>query len=263
MASKFGGYDDQDLFAEAYDLTYAYRKDIYFFIDYSKRAKGRTLELGCGTGRILIPIAFSGSKITGLDLSNSMLRKCREKLSKHTIQVQERVRLIHGSMTNFETGEMYALVTTAFRSFQYLISVEEQKDCLYSISKHLYRHGLLILDLINVIGPWIQDLKYTTEREVVADSKLPDGRSLRCTTRASAFHRAEQYNDIEIIYYITDFDGRIERLVQAFPLRYFFRYEVEHLLRICGFRVLEIFGDYDRSKYLYNSPEMIFIAEKE
>lgn len=263
MASKFGGYEDQEIFAEVYDLTYTYRKDIDFFVEYSNRVKGRTLELGCGTGRILIPIALSGCEITGLDFSSHMLRKCQEKLSEKTTQVQERVRLIQGSMTNFETGEMYALVTTAFRSFQHLISVEEQKDCLYYISKHLFRHGLLILDLNHIIGPWIHDPKYILEREFVADSKLPDGRSLRCTTRTSAFHRVEQYNDIEIIYYITGLNGETERLVQAFPLRYFFRYEVEHLLHICGFRILEIFGDYDRSKYLHNSPEMIFIAEKE
>ena len=77
-----------------------------------------------------------------------------------------------------------------------------------------------------------------------------------------AFHCYQQYNDIEIIYYISDSDGRTERFVQAFPIRYFFRYVVEHLLHICGFRVVEIFGDYDKSKYWHNSPDMILIAVK-
>jgi len=70
MTSRFGGYEEHEFIAEFYDLTYSHLKDIDFFIDYSKRAKGRTLELGCGTGRVLIPTAISGCEITGLDISS-------------------------------------------------------------------------------------------------------------------------------------------------------------------------------------------------
>ena len=78
--------------------------------------------------------------------------------------------------------------------------------------------------------------------------------------KVTAFHRAGQRNDVEMIYNVMHQDGRQERLVMAFPLRYFFRYEVEHLLARCGFRVQEIFGDFDRSPLRDNSPEMIFVA---
>jgi hypothetical protein len=67
---------------------------------------------------------------------------------------------------------------------------------------------------------------------------------------------------VEIIHYVTYPDGRTERLVQAFPFRYFFRYEVEHLLARCGFRVIDLFGSFDRSPLQDNSPEMIFVAAK-
>ena len=263
MTSRFGGYEDQEFVAEFYDLEYANRrKDIGFFIGYSKRAKGKTLELGCGTGRVLIPTAISGCEITGLDVSPYMLRKCQGKLDKQLKKVQKRVRLIQGDMTNFETGEIYLLATTPFRPFQHLISVEEQKACLDCVNKHLLPQGLLILDLFHPFLPRLYDPKYMTEEEDIHNLKLPDGRSLRRTTRISAFHRDRQYNDVEIIYYISHPDGRTERLVQAFPLRYFFRYEVEHLLNLCGFRVIELFGDYNRSKFSNDSPEMTFIAEK-
>jgi hypothetical protein len=56
-------------------------------------------------------------------------------------------------------------------------------------------------------------------------------------------------------------DGRKERLVLAWTLRYFFRYEVEHLLARCGFRVTAVYGNFDRSPLQDDSPEMIFIAE--
>lgn len=262
MVSRFGGYEDQAFIAEFYDFAYSNRQDIDFFIDYSQKAKGRTLELGCGTGRVLIPTAIAGCEITGLDISPHMLKTCQEKLDKRSREVQERVKLIQGNMTDFETGEMYSLVTTPFRPFQHLISVEEQKACLDCVSKHLISHGLLILDLFHTLGARTYDPKYMTEEEDIAHLNLPDGRSLRRASRVSAFHRDQQYNDVEMIYYVSHPDGHTERHVQAFPFRYFFRYEVEHLLNLCGFRVVEILGDYDGSKYSHDSPEMIFVAEK-
>jgi len=264
MSGRYGGYEEQEFIAEYYDTLYAARnaRDVDFFISYSRRAKGRTLELGCGTGRVLIPTALAGCEITGLDLSPFMLRKCWEKLSTQPKEVQQRVRLVQGNMTDFDTGESYSLVTIPFRPFQHLISVEEQKACLGCINRHLTPHGLLILDLFHVFPPATYDPKYWAEQESARDLKLPDGGSLRCANRIADFHRDEQYNDVEIIYYVSYPDGKTERLVQAFPMRYFFRYEVEHLLNLCGFRVAKLFGDYDRSKFFNDSPEMIFVAEK-
>lgn len=264
MTSKYGGYEKQEFIAKFYDLIYANynRKDIEFYINYSKKARGKTLELGCGTGRILIPTAISGCEITGLDVSPFMLKKCQEKLVKQPKTVQDRVKLIQGNMTDFETEEMYSLVTTPFRSFQHLISIEEQKACLQCANKHLLPNGLLILDLFHTFPPRIYDKKYINEEEEINDLKLPDGRRIRRTSLTSAFHRAKQYNDIKLIYYISHPDGKEERLVQSFPFRYFFRYEVEHLLELCGFKVIELFGDFERAKFSDNSPEMIFVAEK-
>ena len=100
------------------------------------------------------------------------------------------------------------------------------------------------------------------EIEDLPETLLSDGRQLRRTTRIAAFHREQQFNDIEMIYYVSHSDDRKERLVQSFPMRYFYRYEMEHLLTLCGFRVIELFGDFDRSEFASNSPEMIFMAEK-
>ena len=262
--SKSEGYEDRKFVAEFYDLVYEHKRpeDIGFFIDYSKKANGRTLEVGCGTGRVLVPTAVSGCEITGLDLSPYMLKICQEKLAKQPGDVQSRVRLIQGDMTSFNTGETYSLVTTPFRPFQHLISVEEQKACLSYANKHLVPHGLLILDLFQVFLPRLYDPKYMTEREDVGNLQLPDGRKLRCTNRTAAFHRDQQYNDIELIYYVTHPDGQTKRLVHAFSFRHFFRYEVEHLLALSGFKVVELFGDFDRSEFSNDSPEMIFVAEK-
>ena len=265
MTGRHGGYENREFVAEFYDAAYqtARQKDIDFFVDYSRNAGGRTLELGCGTGRVLIPTAAAGCEITGLDLSSHMLDICRDKVSQQPEEVQKRIRIIQGDMTNFDTGETYSLVTTPFRPFQHLINVDEQKACLNCTNRHLVPGGLLILDLFHPYPPRpVDHPRYASEIEDLPEMTLPDGRRLRRTNRTAGYHREQQYNDIELIYYVTQPDGRQERLVQAFPFRYFFRYEVEHLLELYGFRVVDIFGDFDRSSLSSDSPEMIFVAEK-
>ncbi len=265
MASRFGGYEDQEFVADFYDPAYDHIRntDIGFFIDYSKGANGRTLELGCGTGRVLIPTAIAGCDITGLDLSPYMLRKCQEKLDKQSKEVQKRVKLVQRNMTGFDTGETYSLITVPFRAFQHLISVEEQRSCLECVHHQLASDGLFILDVFHPYPPrLVPNPEYADEIEDLPETQLPDGRKLRRTSRVADFHRDRQCNDIEMIYYVTQPDGRTERLVQSFPMRYFFRYEVENLLNLCEFRVVELFGDFDRSAFSNDSPEMIFVAEK-
>jgi SAM-dependent methyltransferase len=266
MSSNSGGYELHDFVAEYYDASYNRRvsKDVSFFIDYSKKANGKTLELGCGTGRVLIPTAAAGCEITGLDLSAFMLAKCREKLAKQPEAVQKRAKLIQGNMTDCKTGEKYALVTLPFRPFQHLITVAEQKACLACIHHHLKPQGRLIIDVFNPNpARLIPDSKSEEEIEDLPETPLPDGRTVRRAGRMAGFHRDKQYNDIELIYYVTHPDGKKERLVQSFPMRYYYRYEMEHLLEHSRFKVVDLFGDFDKSAFTSDSPEMIFIAEKQ
>lgn len=249
--------------AEFYDLTqsYAERRDRDFYVGYSQSANGKTLELGCGTGRVLIPAARAGCAIVGLDISEHMLSKCREKLTFEPEEVQRRVRLVKGDMTDFNLNERFALITIPFRPFQHLIATADQIACLKRVRQHIAPDGKFILEVFQTNARRIHDEMYLKELEDVPESELPDGRKMRRTNRTVAFHRAEQYNDVEIIYYVTHVNGRAERLVQAFPFRYFFRYEVEHLLARCGFKVVELFGDFDKSPLTDDSPEMIFVVQ--
>ncbi len=260
--NRFGGYEWNESLTEIYDAFYDFRKDIDFFVGYSRKTKGKTLELGCGAGRVLIPTAVAGCEITGLDIFPSMLKKCQEKIDRQPKKAQELIRIVEGDMVDFNADERFSLVTTPFRPFQHLISTEEQKSCLECVHRHLDKGGLLILDLFHPFLPALYDPKYQVETEDSAERKLPDGREIRCTQKSPVVHRNEQYLECEHIYHVSYPDGRKERHVHSFPFRYFFRYEVEHLLELSGFRVRELFGNFDRSSFSQDSPEMIFVAEK-
>ena len=262
MPSKYGGYQDSELLVELYDYSNYAIGGIDFYVDYSRKAGGPTLELGSGTGRILIPTAVAGYEITGLDISSHMLKKCQAKLSLQSRNVRKHVHLVQGNMTNFSIDRVFSMITIPYNTFQLLVTIEEQKACLGCVHNHLADDGRLVLDVFNPDFPRLYDSKYQQEQVVFSDMKLPDNRVLSVSSRITAFHRSEQINDIELIYYVRLPNGQQERIVQAFPLRYFFRYEVEHLLNLCGFEVAEYFGDYDRSTYSYRSPKMIFVAKK-
>ena len=261
---RYGGYEDQEFVAEFYDGEYANlnRRDVEFFVDYSRKTEGKTLELGCGTGRVLIPTVLAGCEITGLDLSPYMLKKCHEKLAELPAKLQKNIELIQGDMTDFSTGEKYPLVTIPFRPFQHLMSIPEQKSCLFCTYKHLEDKGKLVFDVFHPFFPRLIETKYLMEMDAGLPFKLSDGRIVRRTQRIAAYHRTEQYNDCELIYYVKYPDGTEERLVHEFKMRYFYRYEIEHLLSICGFKIVELFGDFNRSEFSNDSPEMIFVAEK-
>jgi SAM-dependent methyltransferase len=250
--------------AEFYDHIplYANRPDVGFYVDWARRASGPVLELGSGTGRVLIPTAAAGCRVTGLDSSGPMLAKCLEKLVKQPGEVRQRVRLVESKMTNFGLRETFSLVTAPFRGFQHLLTVEDQLSTLLCVHRHLATGGKFIFDVFQVHPQAIFDSAWTEEREEGPEIALPDGRTLRRTNRVTAFHRAEQYNDIELIHYVTHADGSAERLVYAFPMRYFFRFEIEHLLARCGFHLLELFGDFEGAAFRDDSPDMIFVAEK-
>ncbi|HZN12158.1 MAG TPA: class I SAM-dependent methyltransferase, partial [Blastocatellia bacterium] len=120
--TSYGGYDDIDAVGELYDQVpiYTSRSDQEFYLDAARAAAGKILEVGCGTGRVLVPTARLGREVVGLDRSHRMLARCREKVAQEPDDVRRRVRLHEGDMRDFDLGEQFALATIPFRPFQHL-----------------------------------------------------------------------------------------------------------------------------------------------
>jgi SAM-dependent methyltransferase len=242
--------------------------DVAFYRDAAQEFGDPVLELGCGTGRITLALAEAGHRVTGLDISERMLQRCHQKRAGLLTAARERMHLVEGDMARFDLGEKFSLVIIPFRPMQHLLEIDAQISCLQSVRRHLAEHGRrggerrgrLILDVFQTDAERMHDPAYQQEG-LVSEYSTPDGRRVRIMERVTAFHRAEQRNDVEMIFYVTDARGKEERLVFAWTLRYFFRYEVEHLLARCGFRVSAVYGDFDRSPLGNASPEMIFVAE--
>jgi len=237
-------------------------QDVLFYSDAAREYGDPILELGCGTGRIAMELAEAGKRITGLDLSERMLERAVKKRARLLVEARERVHLVQGDMTRFDLGEKFRLIIIPFRPFQHLLEVQQQIDCLGCVRKHLAPGGKLVLDVFQTDAERMHDPIHMREA-LVTEYKTADGRQVKISERVAAFHRAEQINDVEMIYSVVHPSGRKERLVFAWPLRYFFRYEIEHLLAGCGFKVKALYGNFDRTPIVDDSPEMIFVAESQ
>lgn len=263
--NRCGGHDEYGFVAEFYDYVVPYRnrQDVTFFVEAAKESGGPVLEIGCGTGRVLIPTARAGIQVVGLDQSQHMLRVCRERLLHEPQDVQSRVQLVQADMGDFELSQAFKLATTPFRPFQHLTTVDDQLACLERIYHHLVVGGRLILDLFN---PSLELLTSDTLGQELGEEPeftTPDGRRVVRRHKIVSRDLFNQINHVELIYYVTHPDGRQERLVHSFPMRYLFRFEAEHLAVRCGFQVEHVYADYDKSPYGSKYPgELIMVAKK-
>jgi SAM-dependent methyltransferase len=263
--SPFDSLDEYASTADLYDhvLPYRDRPDVDFFVEAARESGGPVLEVGCGTGRVLIPTARAGIEIVGLDRSPTMLSLCRQRLRDEPESVRSKVQLVEGDMRAFSLDRTFALATIPFRPFQHLLSVEDQLACLGCIRRHLGDGGRFVLDIFN---PSLEALVNRTIGEEFGEEPeftMPDGRRVVRRHLTAAHDRGNQFTDVQLLYYVTHADGRTERLVHSFRFRYLFRFEAEHLLARAGFEVETLYADYDKSPFGSKYPgEMLFVARK-
>lgn len=255
--------DEYASIADLYDHVTPYRErpDVAFYVEEAIRTQGPVLEIGCGTGRVLIPTARAGVEIVGLDASPQMLDVCRGRLHAEPAEVQARVTLVPGDMRRFDLGRRFPLITIPFRPFQHLLTTEDQLECLATIQRHLREGGRLVFDLFNPSLDALVKQPIGEETGLEPEFTIPDGRRVVRCFKILATDRFAQINDIELLYDVTYPDGATARLVQSFRMRYLFRFEAEHLLARAGFIIEHVYGGFDRSEYGSTYPgELIFVA---
>ena len=249
--------------AEYYDEDYSLgipdRGDIHFYKKYAMQMGSPVLELGCGTGRILIPIAQEGIEAHGLDMSREMLGICETKVRALNLQ---NVRLKCSSMDQFEYDEKFCLIYIPFRSFQHLLSTEEQLKCLDLVRTHLKENGLFILD---VFDPNFEKLAaYAKHQDWEKDFSRKNPQTESTITRyfQARPDLAAQTLELSMKWEERDAEGMlVARKKGEFKLRYIFRYELEHLLARAGFDAA-IYGHFDERPYDHVSGEIVAVCQK-
>jgi SAM-dependent methyltransferase len=250
--------------ARHYDPAYdADRRlnDLAFWLELASRHVGPMLEVACGTGRVLLPIARSGVPIVGVDRSPEMLCLLKAKLAREPEEVRRRVAIHEGDMRELRLGQAYGLVIAPFRSLQHLHTVDDQMGAFTSIARHVAHGGCFAFNvfypdyrLLEELGTETQELEWTD----------PDDASL--TVRRSylrkAVDRLRQVVDGEFIFRSYR-DGELVREERSdLRMSYYTYPHLQLLLRSSGFTIAEEYGSFAKEP-IARCHEMIIIARKE
>lgn len=245
--------------ARFYDLEHeAITADVDMYLNFAHRCGSPILELGCGTGRVLVPLARAGYEITGLDNSPAMLARSRQRLTAQSPQVRARVNLIRADVRDFALAQRYTLAVFALNGFMHLLSLEDQLRALRCTYRHLVPGGKFILDLPHISTSLLVS---SDERVAVHDEHRDPETGLPIYKWVTgSVDQAHQFQHVRFMYDQVQPDGVVKRTAVNFTLRYFFRYEVELLLDKAGFEVEGLYGSYELDAYEDPCERMLFVA---
>ena len=140
---------DDDPYADGalYDLEYAdHHEDVPWYVLQARRSRGPVLELGCGTGRLTVPIAQAGVQITGVDRATPMLETLRGKLGAESDEVRSRVALLEGDYETLEPGGPFGAVLWPFNAMHHCAGPDAVVAVLRAALGWVKPRGLLALD---------------------------------------------------------------------------------------------------------------------
>ena len=236
--------------------------DIPFYVQLARESAVQglpVLELGCGTGRVTLPIAAARVDVTGLDASAAMLAVARAKATDPGNPVW-----VEGDMANFRLDRAFGLVIIPFRSFLLLLTVEQQLSCLRCIREHLVAGGRLALNFFNpdlLIMAQRLARKRSAFQRVAEDGPAQGGNTRRW--EKTAYHTGSQSLDWTQRWdQLANTGAVIARVERNLRMRYIFRYEMEHLLARVGLTVEALYGWFDGRPFDDASSEMIWLARK-
>ena len=246
--------------AELYDL-FPFDKDIPFYLDLASAAGGRVLELACGSGRLLVPLAEAGNSVVGLDSSRPMLARAEERLRRAGPEVAARTSLVEGDMRAFELGERFDLVIIAVRSFAHVQSRLDQQAVLRASARQLRPGGLLAVDLLNPTPSWLGEAP-GSRRQDLAREVSEDKLIVTRTETVVGTDLAAQVRVIRSEYELIDEYGAVRKRIVEWPFRYTYRFEAEHLLERAGFEVEGVYGGYEREDFRSTSESLLLVGRK-
>lgn len=230
---------------------YAGGAELQFYMHHVAAAAGPVLELGCGTGRLTIPLVEDGWDVTGLDLSEAMLALAEEKAKRSGVAVP----WVRADFRDFQLMRRFALAFIPINSFAHLIDRTDQEAFLACVKRHLAPGGRLLISYFN---PSLELLTRDPRRRyTVGEYYHPDGSGRVIVTESHRYDRATQINHLTWHY---QQDGRPED-TRALPMRIFYPQELKSILHYNGFAVEAVYGDYDGAPFHGDSPHQLVVCE--
>jgi SAM-dependent methyltransferase len=193
---------------------------------------GRALEFAIGTGRVAIPLAERGVRVTGIELSGAMIEQLRTKAGEEAIPV------IAGDMATVRAPGEYTLVYLVFNAISNLLSQGEQVACFRNAARHLAPGGRFVIEL------WVPELR-----------KLPPGQQATVFTSEPGYIGLDTYDVLQqrVVSHHFRFGAGREARVFRSPHRYIWPAELDLMAQLAGFELEARYADWSGAEFTADS----------
>ncbi|MEB2328675.1 MAG: class I SAM-dependent methyltransferase [Ignavibacteriaceae bacterium] len=236
-----------------YDTVYEKLRspvDKKFYLEEILNCDGKILEIGCGTGRIFVDALRAGADIYGIDASRNMIKILKQKIEKKD---HYRVSVADARRVNFDMT--FDLIIAPFRVFSHMFTIADQQSFLKCAKSAMNENAKLIIDLFY---PKPDLIHHPTKTLMDFEGEYKPGKKLRRYVTIEP-DPVEQINNL-ITVFEWDEDSGIKKFREDFSMRYFYKFEMIHLLKSSGLKVNEIYGDFERNKLVSGKWEQLFIC---
>lgn len=254
--------DSYDVSAKHYDAAYAAKSDLVdlpFYLDLARKSGGPVLELGCGTGRVLLPIARESIEIHGVDNSAPMLQILRSRLASEPPEVRKNARLLKGDMRSLRMHKKFPLILAPFRPMQHMYTPEDQVRAFRTAAAHLSRTGIFAFDVFfpkfdkieSGIGDEVQELEWRDPKD---PSKI-----VRRFFRKDAVDKIHQKFNFTFVFRTFEGDRLIREESEPFAMSYYTYPHLQALFQLAGLEIAKEYGSFAKAPLDNSSEQMIFL----
>jgi SAM-dependent methyltransferase len=246
-----------DFVARFYDAVYAQVRDgtdNAFYLARMAAAGGGVLEIGAGTGRLLREALRRGVDAWGIDVSPAMVERCRAQLPP-----SQRDRVSVADAVSMRLGRRFALVVAPFRVLSHVPAVDDQLRLLDAVHEHLAPGGAFVFDLY---VPNLQLLREGMPERCDFDGEWTAGRRLRRFVSSVPADLSRQTNRVRMGFVWEEGDGE-HRGDWELEMRFFFRWEIEHLVARSKLRLESLHGDFAGGPLTAESGEYVVACRRD
>jgi SAM-dependent methyltransferase len=256
-ASRLDGFAGWNEYAPFYDWENArtvQRRDVAFWERLSLAAGGDVLELGTGTGRIAIPVARAGARVTGIDLSAPMLRRATMRLKR--LRSAGRPRLVRGDIRTLPFRDRaFSLVMAPYGILQSLVRERDLRETLAAVARVLPAGGRFVLDLVPDLPRWSE---YSRRKSL-------SGR-FGTTSRVTLIESVSQDRDRGLTRFDQEYLVRRGAKTETHRFSLTFRTvsvpQMRRRLERAGFAVDTVLGDYDGGPWDSRADVWVILASR-
>ncbi|HEX8396461.1 MAG TPA: class I SAM-dependent methyltransferase [Pyrinomonadaceae bacterium] len=248
MSEKQTLYDDS-IFYDLVHGEFAPPETLAFYEDKIALYGSPVLELACGSGAYVIPLAEKGVDVVGIDISDEMLSRAKEKAAARNVSLDLR----KGDIRDFELNQKFPLILLLGNSLQHLLTREDVEKCFAAVKQHLTPNGRFIIEVFN---PSLKILTRPADENVLDSEYETEAGKMTLIGRVN-YDAATQINHIAWIYQNV-MTGKSKHF--SFAMRQFFPQEFDALLHYNGFQIEQKFGNRDGSPFESSSLRQIVVA---